>query len=222
MAQNHVFDDLEARCLPDRPSDGAPDPAHVDPALVPRQFRVETPDVDRKVLAQHLQQSGVETRLVVVGGHPDPAADGFPLDADGKQDQGRPEMATILFVPPPKEKAEGEVKRIRAALLQGGLGSAVDLDGALGKLLRGEVDEHAGRPVLKRLPRVFLSDDLAGPLPVYLLILTPYGGFGNRPDPDPGAFGELVLEQPRIRTEDPKAGGRRTVIEERISDREIE
>ena len=57
---------------------------------------------------------------------------------------------------------------------------------------------------------------------MYLLVLALREGVGNRQDPDPGVFGELVFEPPRIRADDPKAGLRRAVIEERIPDREIE
>ena len=222
VPQDHVFDDLEAGRLLHRPADGAPDPADVDTALVPWQIFVEALDVDREILAEHLEQRGVETRLVVVCDHPDPATDGLPLEADGKQDQGRPEVTAVLLVPLPEEEAEREVERVGAAFLQGGPGSAVDVDGALVELLSREVDEHARGLGVERIPCVLLGNDLTGPLSVQLLVLGRREGVGNRQDPDPGAFGELVFEQTRIRADDRKAGFRRAVIEERIPDRKIE
>ena len=55
VPQDHIFDDLEAGRFLHRPSDGTPDPADVDTALVPRQLFVEALDFDREILGIYLK-----------------------------------------------------------------------------------------------------------------------------------------------------------------------
>ncbi len=140
-AQHHFVGDLETVHLEHLAAHAGEDAGDVEAMFVAGQQGIEALDVEVEVLAQHLQQGGVEARLVVAEGQADARADRLAGQGHRQQDQRRAVGAILDARALPAQEADGEEQGIGAAFLQVGAGAAVQLDQGgveLVRLQRGE------------------------------------------------------------------------------------
>ena len=155
-----------------------------------------------------------------MGDHPDAAAHGAPLQGHRQQNQRCSKAPLVLLVALPKQEAEGEVERVRAALLQRGLRLAVGLDGALAQFVLRQIGEHAGFVELGA--KVLGAQGFVRKLAPRRCLALGGRRAWQRTNIDPGAVGQLVFEQRRVRAEDVQAGARAAVVQQRIPSGEVQ
>ena len=131
MAQHNVFHNLESRRVLHRKSNAVPDGRDINTAVVRRQLSVDPRNFDLEVPAEHLQQRRVETWLVVVDHHPDATTHGSSFKCDRTQDQRSAKPARVFLIPFPEQEANGEIKGVGTAFLQGCLSLPINLYGSM-------------------------------------------------------------------------------------------
>ncbi|MCY1557290.1 hypothetical protein D9M68_941320 [compost metagenome] len=76
------------------------------------------PQFQFEVLAQHLNQRGIEARLIFVDGQREPGPDALAVQRHGQEDKWRPEGFLVFLVAGPGEKTQREKQGVRATFLQ--------------------------------------------------------------------------------------------------------
>ncbi len=141
-AENHVFQYRKSFDAFGLPANPVPHGGDIQATLVRRQKLIESVDGETEILPQHLQQGGVEARLVLVKHHPHPGAHASPFERHRNQNQRRFEVTLAFVVPLPAQKAQHQEQRICAALQQIRPRRSVEIDKSSGQLDTVELDHH--------------------------------------------------------------------------------
>ena len=128
--QDHVLRHLPTFDVLDRMGNPAPDRGHVDAGVVARHLAVANPQVQLEVLPQHLQQGGVESRLVLVCRQREARTRALAVQGHGQKDQRRLDALVGLVAAGPNQEAQRQEQGIGSTFLHRVSGAAVQVDEA--------------------------------------------------------------------------------------------
>ena len=155
--QYHVLAHLPALDVLNSVGNRFPDGGDVEAGFVLGQLAFGDAEVELEVLAQHLDQRRIETRLVVVQAEGEAGPRALAVQRDRHQHEGCP-ASPGLIVARPGQKTHRQIERIGAALLQRRACRAVQLDQPDLQVFLRHGDEHlASLQSVERMlaPQVF-------------------------------------------------------------------